>query len=115
MLAGIVFYRRQGDALVGRWSHVQLGGRLADERVSGVAAGAVTGTWPVDISDPTGKPMFAGQLESVRLGDCLKLSWRGKLLPAGKPATFQGIGYVIDSDSLCATFEEVQGKPAKAG
>ncbi|MGA9580965.1 MAG: hypothetical protein WBR13_03215 [Allosphingosinicella sp.] len=108
MIAGIVFYRRQGDELVGRWSHATLGGRLADERVAGVAPGAVTGTWPVEIWDPAGKPMFSGELESVRFGECLRLSWRGKLLPAGTTALFEGIGCALDADTLCATFEQVR-------
>ncbi|MEA3011335.1 MAG: hypothetical protein QOJ91_3027 [Sphingomonadales bacterium] len=107
MIAGIVFYRRQGDGLIGRWSHESLGGRLAEERVAGVAPGSFTGRWPVRIFDPAGKPMFAGQLESTRFGDSLKLSWRGKLMPDDKPALFEGIGYVIDPDTMCASFEQV--------
>jgi hypothetical protein len=105
MDAGIVFYRRQGDELVGRWSHPSLGGMLADERVGGVEPGTFAGSWPVEISDPSGSPMFAGRLESVPLGQCFELRWDGEMLPARSPAQFVGIGCALDADTLCATFE----------
>jgi len=108
MIAGIVFYRRQGAELIGRWSHERFVGKLADERVTGVEAGSFTGTWPVEIFDPEGNAMFTGHLESVPFGESLKLSWRGTLLADGKPALFEGIGCAMDSDTLCASFERVQ-------
>jgi hypothetical protein len=114
MEAGVIFYRRQGDELIGRWSHASKDGRLADERVVGVAAGSFTGTWPVEISDPDGAPMFEGMLESVSFGECFKLTWRGTLLKQGMEADFEGIGCALDEDTLCSSFELVRPRPSPA-
>jgi len=81
MKAGFVSYQRQGDQFVGKWSHENLGGKLADETVSGVAPGAVEGTWDVVIynaPDPAGNRslMFEGTLSSEKCGESLK--WRGR-------------------------------------
>jgi hypothetical protein len=108
MEAGVIVYRRKGDELLGRWSHVVNDGRLANEWVGGVAPGSFTGTWPVKIWHPDGHPIFEGTLESVALGESFKLSWRGTLLDEAIEATFEGIGCALDADTLCSSFELVK-------
>lgn len=106
MKAGIVVYKRDGTSLVGKWSHAKIDGKLADETVHDVPAGALEGNWPVKISGPAGQLYFTGRLTSVKFGDCLKLAWTGTF-PDGKPGLFEGIGYATDRDSISATFEEI--------
>ena len=104
MQAGIVVYQRQGNQLVGRWSHQNNNGVLADEIVHDVAPGAVEGDWPVEIFEPNGKLQFTGRLNSSKWGDCVKLSWTGSL-SNGTSASFEGIGTASGADILSATFE----------
>jgi hypothetical protein len=104
MAAGIVYYRRQGTTFAGRWSDASQHGALADELVRDVEPGATTGEWPVEVFLAAGPSIFTGTLSSAPLGECLQLTWRGKL-SSGKDAVFTGIGYAIDPDLICATFE----------
>jgi len=112
--AGIVFYRRSGNRLAGKWSHVNEKGLLCDEVVGPIPAGALTGTWPVHISDSSGRRIFDGALDLETFGQCLKLTWRGDYLPAGVPVRFEGIGCQIDRETLCATFARVDLPPPPA-
>jgi hypothetical protein len=98
-------YQRQGNQLVGRWSHELNDGVLANEIVHDVAPGALEGDWPVEIFKPDGKPYFTGRLNSSKWGDCLKLAWKGSFLANGTSASFEGIGYASGPDTLSATFE----------
>jgi hypothetical protein len=104
MQAGIVVYQRQGNQLVGLWSHEEIGGAPASEIVHDVAPGPLEGDWPVEIFAPGGAPYFTGRLSSTKLGSCVKLIWKGSFL-GGKPACFEGIGYASGADTLSATFE----------
>jgi len=112
MQAGIAVYQRQGDQLVGQWSHEDIGGALADEIVHGVAAGALEGEWPVDIFAPTGEIFFRGRLRSTKFGKCLRLEWEGSFVNDGAAARFEGIGHQSGSDFLSATFEQVDNLPS---
>jgi hypothetical protein len=111
MQAGIVVYRRLGSELHGRWSHSNVGGTLAKERIVGVKPGALTGHWPGEKMDVNGHRIFAGYLESVRFGDCFKLTWRDMSLSPDSEGTMEGIGIALDGDTLCASFELVRPKP----
>jgi hypothetical protein len=106
MQAGIVVYQRQGNQLVGLWSHEDTKGALADEIVRNVPDGVLEGDWPVDIFAPGGELFFAGHLRTEKFGDCLKLVWEGKFLDSGQPGRFEGIGHAR-GDLLSATFEKV--------
>jgi hypothetical protein len=114
MEAGIVVYRRRGSELHGRWSHSNEAGKLGRERVVGVEPGALTGNWPVEIVDAQDRRVFSGYLESVRFGECFKLTWRGGMFKTGAKVTFEGIGIALDGDTLCASFELVKPKAAPA-
>lgn len=115
MEAGIIVYRRRGSELHARWSHSNEGGRLANGRAVGVDPGALTGNWPVEFFDADEKRFFSGYLESVRFGECFKLTWRGRLHRPSVDATLEGIGIALDGDTLCASFERVKPKaPAAA-
>jgi hypothetical protein len=107
MQAGIVVYQRQGNQLVGQWSHEKTGGALANEIVHDVAPGPLEGDWPVEIFVPGGKLYFTGRLSSSKLGSCVKLIWEGSFVDDGKPGRFEGIGYASGADVLSATFEEI--------
>src|SRR3954452_20749739 len=113
MEAGVIVYRRKGNELFGRWSHVGNDGRLANEWVGGVAPGSFTGTWPVKIWHPDGHLIFEETLESVALRESFKLSWRGTLLVEAVEATFEGIGCALHPDTLCSSFEPLK-TPAQA-
>jgi hypothetical protein len=104
--AGIVFYRRSGNSLVGQWSHEDTGGALANEVIRDVPPDTLEGDWPVEISAPDGTNYFSGRVKLTKFGSCLSLVWEGAFVASGKLARFDGIGYAIDADSLCATFEQ---------
>ena len=105
MEAGIVVYKRSAGSLIGKWAHEKTGGMLSREIVRDVAKGAWEGLWPVEIF--AGDDLFfQGTLRSVKFGDCLKLTWRGKFKD-GSVHTYQGIGYVIDAETAAATFEDI--------
>ena len=106
MEAGIVVYQRQGNQLVGQWSHENEDGKLAKEIVHDVAPGSLEGDWPVEIFKHTGELFYSGRLHSSKFGDCLKLVWEGKLTNGG-PLRFEGIGYA-HGDLVSATFELVK-------
>lgn len=105
MEAGIVVYMRNAGSLIGKWAHEKTGGILSREIVHDVAEGVWEGHWPVDIF--AGEDLFfQGTLRSVKLGNCLKLTWRGKFKD-GSLHTYEGIGYVIDATTAAASFEEI--------
>ena len=107
MEAGIVVYQRQGNQLVGKWSHEKTNGKLADQIVRDVAPGPLEGDWPVEIYIQPNVLYFTGHLHSSKLGDCVKLVWQGNFKKDGTPGRFEGIGYEY-GDLLSATFEEVK-------
>ena len=73
MHSGIVYYHRKDRTLVGKWTHRDIGGLLADEVVRDVAPGATEGLWPVDINAPNGDLMFTGTFSSKRLGEAIQI------------------------------------------
>jgi hypothetical protein len=110
MKAGIVVYRRSGTSLAGEWAHADTGGVLAKETVHDVRADTWEGDWPVEILTPDGQLLFAGRLNSVRLGDCLRLAWQGNFLQDNKPGTFQGLGRALGDDLMVASFEQTESE-----
>jgi hypothetical protein len=107
MKAGIVYYHRKANSLFGKWSHTDFGGTLADEVVHEIESCATEGKWPVDIYAPDGTLMFKGHLESVRLGQSLKLEWTGRFTTNDTTGRFVGLGVIIDDNLIAATFEQV--------
>jgi mannose-6-phosphate isomerase-like protein (cupin superfamily) len=107
MHSGIIYYLRKERTLVGKWTHQDIGGLLADEIVRDVAPGATEGLWPVDINAPNGDLMFTGQLSSRKLGESLLLEWSGILVEQQTPARFIGIGICLNDDLIVASFEQV--------
>ena len=105
--AGVIVWKRAGRQLIGQWTHVTTGGLLASEIVSNIEPGATTGRWPVEIRAPDGTVIFEGELSSETLGQTLALEWRGRKLPSGDEGVFKGVGIVIDSDSIAASFEQM--------
>ena len=103
MQAGIVVYRRGDGVLIGQWANEDTHGRLASEVVHDVPVDTWEGNWLVDIFVGD-ELVFRGTWNSVRFGDCLKLTWQGKLKD-GAQKTYQGIGYAIDAETMAATFE----------
>jgi len=107
MQAGIVVYQRQGNQLVGQWSHESRGGKLMKEIVDDVAPGPLEGEWPVKIFDEAGELEYTGRLQSSKLGDCVKLVWEGNFVKNKTSLRFEGIGYAY-GDLLSASFEPVK-------
>jgi hypothetical protein len=96
--AGIVMYRRSGTSLVGKWTHESVDGISQKEIVHDVSPGAWEGDWPVEVFKGDAL-IFQGRLSSIKLGDCLKLTWKND------SSEFQGVGYVIDDETAAASFE----------
>ena len=107
MIAGVVYYHRKEDSLVGQWTHADIGGNLADERVLNVKPGAIEGTWPVEIHTPDGKLMYSGDLTSKKLGSALSLEWNGQFVESKKDGKFIGIGIELEADLIVASFEQI--------
>lgn len=105
--AGVIVFKRAGRQLIGQWTHVTIGGLLAGEIVSNVEPGVTTGRWPVEIRAPDGTVIFEGELSSEPLGQTLVLEWRGRKVPSGDEGVFIGVGIVVDSDSIAASFEQM--------
>jgi hypothetical protein len=104
--AGIIVYRRNGASLVGQWTHENVNGISQKEIVHDVTHGTWEGDWPVEIFKD-GVRIFEGRLSSIKLGDCLKLTWKSD------SSEFQGVGYAIDDETAAASFEPVPCPPDK--
>ncbi|MER9227041.1 hypothetical protein NKI39_15645 [Mesorhizobium sp. M0664] len=107
MKAGIVIYKRVGTLLVGKWAHEDSLGLFSEEIVRDVQLGTWEGDWPVEIFQER-KLIFRGRLNSVKLGDCLKLKWQQEPDSDGGARIFQGIGYAIDAETVAASFELIE-------
>jgi mannose-6-phosphate isomerase-like protein (cupin superfamily) len=107
MRSGVVYYRREGNSLVGKWTHEDTSGRLGDEVVQNVEPGATEGAWPVEIYAPGGNLLFTGELKSTKLGDSLKLEWIGEFTEQRAEGRFSGIGIALTNDLIVASFEQV--------
>ena len=106
--AGIIYYKRIGDRFEGIWTHKDIGGQAAREVVLNVADRSFEGDWPVVIYLPVSDaPFYEGRLTSKPLGEGLLLNWRGARISDGEQLDYEGIGLMIDTDTLVASFEEV--------
>jgi hypothetical protein len=104
MLSGIVYYRRVGTSLVGKWSHEKTNGMLADEVIQNVPVGSIEGSWPVEISVPDAGLIFRGQVTISKLGESLRFEWNGTDLTNNTNASYAGIGIAF-IDLIFASFE----------
>lgn len=93
-------YRRSGTSRAGKWTHESVDGISQKEIVHDVPLGTWEGDWPVEVFKGDAL-IFQGRLSSIKLGDCLKLTWKND------SGEFQGVGYVIDDEMAAASFEPV--------
>jgi hypothetical protein len=106
-IAGVVRYQVQPDgSLDGRWTHSDLGGRIAAERASGGTPGQLAGSYAVEIHAPEGEKLYEGELVIQPFAESYTLAWSGYLLiPVREPATFSGIG-MLEGEVLISTFQK---------
>jgi hypothetical protein len=106
MKAGIVFYKiENGQLATGKWTHANIGSKIASEEVKKIGGLGITGNYEVNIFLVDCSHYYSGKLTIEEVEATFHLKWKGNFMHTLANATFEGIGLIV-GEYLVSSFEE---------